>query len=119
MLSESPMTVQGITALLFHAFSQGRSKLRPPFGRPVMRVRFEDIVLFSNGFRSDNEPVGLAGPVLLQLPVRAPGGRRLRLQPRLLQPGLPAAGRPLHAAAATPRPKAQEEAQGRGIYPPF
>ncbi|KAH9642081.1 hypothetical protein HF086_007201 [Spodoptera exigua] len=57
--------------------------------------------------------LGVAGHLLLQLPVCAPGVGAVGLQPRVLQHRLPLAGRAVHAAGAPPQDATKEEAQRR------
>lgn len=61
------------------------------------------------------ERVGVSGRVLLQLPVRSPGGGAVGLQPRVLQHRVLVAGRAVHAAGAPPQDATEEEAPRRGI----
>lgn len=55
--------------------------------------------------RTDGVPNRQPGPVLLQLPVRAPAGGAVGLQPRVQQRGLPYPRGGIHAASTRQRPE--------------
>lgn len=87
-----------------------RSLVRPR-PRPVSHTNRSEPKLLAGP-----EHVGVAGSVLLQLPLRAPDGRTLGLQPRVLEPRLPAAGRVVPDPGAPASRSSQTPPSARGTY---